>query len=74
MKYLARNGFEATYLPVDGDGVIDLNALRAAIRDDTVLVSVIHASNEVGTIQPVKEIIEIAHEKALWFILIRYRP
>ncbi|HOB90490.1 MAG: cysteine desulfurase NifS [Bacillota bacterium] len=63
VKYLARNGFEATYLPVDGDGVIDLNALRAAIRDDTVLVSVIHASNEVGTIQPVKEIIEIAHEK-----------
>ena len=63
VKYLARNGFEATYLPVDGDGVIDLNALRAAIRDDTVLVSVIHASNEVGTIQPVKETIEIAHEK-----------
>lgn len=63
VKHLGRNGFETTYLPVDGDGIIDLNALRDAIRDDTILVSIIHANNEVGTIQPVEEIIEIAHER-----------
>jgi cysteine desulfurase len=63
VKHLAKNGFEATYLPVDRDGIVDLNALRNAVRDDTILVSVIHANNEVGTIQPVKEIVAIAHEK-----------
>lgn len=63
VKYLARNGFEATYLPVDSHGIVDLDALRESIRGDTVLVSIIHANNEVGTIQPVEEIIEIAHEK-----------
>jgi len=63
VKHLSKNGFEATYLPVDRDGLVDLNALKNALRDDTILVSVIHANNEVGTIQPVKEIVEIAHEK-----------
>lgn len=63
VKQLARDGFEATYLPVDQDGLIDLDALRRSIRDDTILVSVVHANNEVGTVQPVEEIIEIAHEQ-----------
>jgi cysteine desulfurase len=63
VKHLAENGFETTFLPVDRDGLVDLHVLRSVLRDDTILVSVIHANNEVGTIQPVKEIVEIAHER-----------
>lgn len=57
VKYLEKNfGIEATYLPVDKDGVVDLKALENAIKDNTVLISIMHANNEVGTIQPIEKI------------------
>ncbi len=57
-KYL---GYEVTYLPVDGRGVVDLDALRESIRKDTVLVSIMLANNETGVIQPVREAADICH-------------
>ena len=59
---LEREGFEVTYLPVDRCGVVDLDALRAAVRPDTILLSMMTANNEVGTIQPLKEAIAVARE------------
>ncbi len=56
MAYLQENGYEVTYLPVDHEGFIDLDELAAAIRPDTILVSIIHVNNEIGTIQPMEEI------------------
>lgn len=58
-------GFEVTRLPVDSDGVIILEALEEAIRPDTILVSVMSANNETGVIQPIEEIVRIAHEKGV---------
>ena len=57
-----KKGFEVTYLDVDENGVVKLEDLKAAIRPDTILISVMFANNEIGTIQPIKEIGEIAHE------------
>ncbi|MBI5284089.1 MAG: cysteine desulfurase, partial [Chloroflexi bacterium] len=61
---LEREGFRVTYLPVDGEGFVDLDALRAALDDRTVLVSVMHANNECGTIEPIAEVARIvkAHD------------
>jgi cysteine desulfurase len=67
MAALAREGFEVTVLPVSQDGLVDPEAVRAAIRPDTVLVSVMHANNEVGTVQPVEEIGRITREKGVLF-------
>ncbi|HET9495776.1 MAG TPA: cysteine desulfurase family protein [Chloroflexia bacterium] len=64
---LESHGFEVTVLPVDRFGVVNLEDVRAAIRPDTVLVSIMYANNEIGTIQPVKEIAEIAHEAGAYF-------
>jgi len=58
---LEREGFEVKYVSVDADGVVDLEELRSFVDDKTALVSIMYANNEVGTIQPVKEIGEIAH-------------
>lgn len=66
-EYLEKNGFEVTYLDVDKDGLIDLDQLRNAITDKTILISIMFANNEIGTIQPVKEIGEIAKEKGVYF-------
>lgn len=66
-QYLEKNGFEVTYLPVDHDGLIALEDLKAAIRKDTILVSIMFANNEIGTIQPLKEIGEIVKEKGIIF-------
>jgi len=66
-EYLEKNGFEVTYLDVDEDGVVKLDELKAAIRPTTILISVMFANNEIGTIQPVKEIGEIAKEKGILF-------
>jgi len=55
-KFLERDGFKITYLDVDKDGFIDLNQLKNAITDKTILVSIIHANNEIGTIQNIEEI------------------
>ena len=62
MKSLARRGWRVTTLPVDATGIVSPDRLREAITDDTALVSVMHANNEIGTIQPVAELAAIAHE------------
>ncbi len=67
MAAMAREGFEVTVLPVDRQGIVDPEAVRAAIRPDTVLVSVMHANNEVGTIQPVEAIGRITRERGVLF-------
>ena len=59
-KYLERFGFEITYLPVDKYGMVNPEDIEAAVKEETILISVMHANNEVGTIQPVSEISEIA--------------
>ena len=61
-KYLGEKGFSITYVPVDGQGVVNPEDIAAAITDDTILISIMHANNEIGTIQPIKEISKIAHE------------
>ena len=66
-EYLEKHGCEVTYLNVDEFGRIDLEELKAAIRPDTILISVMFANNEIGTIEPVKEIGRIAHEHGVLF-------
>ena len=66
-EYLERRGFEVTYLDVDENGVVKLDELKAAIRPTTILISVMFANNEIGTIQPIKEIGEIASEHGILF-------
>ncbi|WP_102400570.1 cysteine desulfurase NifS [Haloimpatiens massiliensis] len=66
-EFLARNGFEITYLPVDEEGKIRIEDLKNAITDKTILVSIMYANNEIGTIQPIKEIGEICREKRIFF-------
>jgi len=65
--YLKTRGFDITYVDVDENGILDLEALKAAIRPDTILISVMFANNEIGTIQPVKEIGEIAKAHGILF-------
>ncbi|MBP3480601.1 MAG: cysteine desulfurase NifS [Clostridia bacterium] len=67
VQALEKEGFEATYLDVDGDGIISLDALRAAIREDTILITIMYANNEIGSIQPIKQIGEIAREHKIPF-------
>ena len=66
-EYLENKGFEITYLDVDSDGRISLEELEKAIRPDTILVSVMTANNEIGTVEPIAEIGRIAHEKGTLF-------
>ena len=66
-EYLEKNGFEVTYLDVDEDGVVKMDELKAAIRPTTILISVMFANNEIGTIQPIKEIGEIAKANGILF-------
>lgn len=66
-EYLERQGAEVTYLDVDRDGVVDLGQLERAIRPDTILISVMYANNEVGTVQPVYEIGQIADKHGILF-------
>ena len=66
-EYLEKKGYEVTYLDVDEDGVVKLDELKAAIRPTTILISVMYANNEIGTIQPIREIGEIAHEHGILF-------
>ncbi len=65
--YLVKRGFEVTYVGVDEYGIVKLDELKAAIRPDTILISIMFANNEIGTIQPIKEIGEIAKEKGIIF-------
>lgn len=66
-EYLEQNGFEVTYLDVDEHGTVKLDELKKAIRPTTILISVMFANNEIGTIQPIKEIGEIAKEHDILF-------
>ncbi len=66
-QWLEKKGFEVTYLNVDEDGVVKLEELKAAIRPDTILITIMAANNEIGTIQPLKEIGEIAKEHGVLF-------
>lgn len=66
-EYLEKKGYEVTYLDVDEAGLVDLEQLRASIREDTILISVMFANNEIGTIQPIGEIGQIAREHGILF-------
>ena len=66
-EYLEKQGFEVTYLNVDKEGFIDLEELKNAITDKTILVSIMFANNEIGTIQPIKEIGKICRERKVFF-------
>lgn len=66
-EYLEKNGFEVTYLDVDEDGVVDLEQLKQAIKPTTILISIMFANNEIGTIEPIKEIGAIAKEHNILF-------
>ena len=66
-QYLETKGYQVTYLPVSNKGIVDLEMLKAAIRPDTVLISVMAANNEIGTLQPIAEIGAIAREKGVLF-------
>ncbi len=66
-RALTKQGFDVTYLPVTKDGIIEIEALRSAIRKDTILISIMHANNEIGTIQPLEEIGEIAAARGIYF-------
>jgi len=67
VRHLSGMGFEASYVEVDKDCCVSVEALKAAIRDDTVLITVMHSNNETGTLQPIEEIAEIAREKGITF-------
>ena len=62
-KSLMKQGFNVTFVPIDKSGIVDLQALESAVTDKTTLVSVAYANGEIGTIQPIREIAEIAHRK-----------
>jgi len=66
-KYLGKNGFEVSYVSVDKNGVVNLEELKDLIRDDTILISIMHANNEIGTIQPIDEIGKICTENNVIF-------
>ncbi|GAB6056673.1 cysteine desulfurase NifS [Methanobacterium movens] len=66
-RYLEKQGFEVTYLPVYEEGIVRIEDVLAAIREDTILITIMHANNEIGTIQPIAEIGEIARKKGIIF-------
>lgn len=66
-EYLSANGFELTIVPVDQTGMVSPDDVRASIRPTTSIISVMHANNEIGTIQPIKEIARVAHENGIVF-------
>ena len=72
-KFLKSSGFEVTYLPVDSDGIVRVDEFKRVLRDDTILVSIMHANNEVGVIQPIQEIGEITRKRAYFSIPMLFR-
>ena len=66
-EYLQKRGYEVTYLDVDENGIVSPETVEAAIRPDTILISIMFANNEIGTIEPIKEIGEIAHKHGILF-------
>ena len=67
LSYLEKKGYEVTYLSTDEKGLIDINELKSTIREDTVLISIMFANNEIGTIEPIKEIGKLAREHNILF-------
>ncbi len=67
LRHLEKKGWDVTYLPVDSDGLVDPDAVAASIRPDTVLITMVHANHEIGTIQPITEIGRIARESGVAF-------
>ncbi|MDY6973684.1 MAG: cysteine desulfurase family protein, partial [Thermodesulfobacteriota bacterium] len=67
LRFLKMLGYQMTSLPVDGHGLVDPDMVAKAIRDDTILISIMHSNNEIGTIQPIEEIAKIAREKKVFF-------
>ncbi len=66
-KFLEKQGFEISYINVDENGVLNIEELKQEIKSSTILISIMFANNEIGTIQPIKEIAQIAHEKKITF-------
>lgn len=66
-KWLEKHGFSVTYLPVDEAGMVSVEAVKQAIQEDTILISIMHANNEMGTIQPIEEIGKLARERKIIF-------
>lgn len=66
-EYLEKEGFEVTYLPVDENGLVSIEDVKNAITDKTILISIMYANNEIGTIQPIAEIGKLAKEKGIYF-------
>lgn len=66
-KWLEKQGFEITYVGVDKYGIVDLDELKDAITDKTILITIMHANNEIGTIEPISEMAKIAKEKGMYF-------
>lgn len=67
-RYLEEHGFEISYLPVQSDGRLDISVLKSALRSDTILVSVMMVNNEIGTIQPIKELAKLSHSSGSFFM------
>ena len=66
-KLMMRNGFQAVFLPVDNFGIVDLDKLETELDENTILVSIVYANSEIGTIEPIKDISKIVHEKQAYF-------
>jgi cysteine desulfurase len=67
VKWLGKHGYDVTILPVDGDGLVDIEVFRNALRPDTILATVMAANNEVGTIQPIREMGKVCRERGILF-------
>jgi cysteine desulfurase len=67
LEWLEKQGFEVTYLPVGKDGILDAGSVESAIRKDTILITIMHANNEIGTIQPIAEVGDIAAKHGICF-------
>ncbi|HSD56615.1 MAG TPA: cysteine desulfurase family protein [Methanotrichaceae archaeon] len=66
MKYLQKTGFDLALIPVDSTGIVDLSAMEKMISKDTILTSVMYANGEIGTVEPIKEISDIVHQKGMY--------
>lgn len=66
-RWLESEGFRVSYIPVDSDGIVDVNSLKKTITKETILISIMWVNNEIGTIEPIEEIAEIAAEKEIYF-------
>ncbi len=66
-RFLEKKGFEVTYVPVDNSGIVNIEDLKDSIRTDTILISIMHANNEIGTLQPIDEISKIAKTNEVYF-------